>query len=303
MLWDRQMKIGYVGLGVMGGALARRLQSSRDLRVYDLNPDAVAGLVGAGASAADSPASLARDCDVVMLCLPTSAHVREAIFGERGLAEGLKAGAIVVDQTSGDPNETRRMAVELAGRSIEMVDAPVSGGAAGAKAGTIAIMVGGGEAQLASVRPILADISPNVFHCGGIGAGQVMKLINNMVSSTIRMVTLEGVAMGVRNGIDLQTMTDVLNSGGARSRVSENLLPAVIRGRPDSFFLLSLMLKDLNLATQLGVDSGVPLHYGHLTRAMLQTASNTFGPDANYYEVTRLVAMQAGVEFPAPDSA
>ena len=245
-----EMKIGYVGLGVMGAALAQRLVLSRHIDVFDLREDAVKSLVASGATAAASPAVLARGCDVVLLCLPRSSDVRTAIFGKDGLAEGLKPGSTVVDQTSGDPNETRRMAAELAERGIHMIDAPVSGGAAGAKAGAIAIMVGGEEAQIARVRPIFTDISPNVFVCGDIGAGQVMKLINNMVSSTIRFVTLEGVAMGIRNGLDLQTMTDVLNSGGARSKASESLLPAVVRGEPDSFFLLSLMLKDLNLAIQ-----------------------------------------------------
>lgn len=282
----------------MGGALAQRLSLSRSLQVFDLNAEAVAALVASGAKAAESPAALGAACDVVFLCLPKSAHVRSVLFGEDGLAEGLKPGAVVVDQTSGDPTETRRMAEELAGRGIHLVDAPVSGGAAGARAGTIAIMVGGPAEQVARVQPIFAEISPNVFVCGEIGAGQVMKLINNMVSSTIRFVTLEGVAMGIKNGLDLQVMTDVLNSGGARSKASESLLPAVIKGAPDSFFYLALMLKDVNLATQLAIDSGVPAPYGQMTRGLLQTASNAYGPDANYYDITRLVAAQAGISFP-----
>lgn len=292
------MEIGYIGLGAMGGALAERLLLSRPLQVFDLNPDAVSTLVSAGATSAGSPAKLGAACDVVLLCLPKSAHVREVLFGDEGLAEGLKPGALVVDQTSGDPTETRKMAAELAERGIHMIDAPVSGGAAGAKAGTIAIMVGGEAAQIERAHPILADISPNVFVCGGIAAGQVMKLINNMVSSTIRFATLEGAAMGIKNGLDLQVITDVLNSGGAKSKASDSLLPAVIRGEPDAFFYLNLMLKDVNLAAQLAIDSGVPSPYGHLTRAMLQTASNAYGPEANYYDITKLVAAQAGITLP-----
>lgn len=296
------MKVGYIGLGVMGGALAKRLLLSRPLHVFDLNPNSVKALVDAGAVATESPTALGQACDVVLLCLPKSAHVRAVLFGENGLAAGLKPGAIVVDQTSGDPTETRKIAAELAERGIHLVDAPVSGGMAGAQAGTIAIMAGGNDEQIGQVRPIFADISPNIFICGGIGAGQVMKLINNMVSSTIRMATLEGVAMGVKNGLDLQVMTDVLNSGGAKSKASESLLPAVIKGVPDSFFYLALMLKDVNLATQLAIDSGVPSQYGQLTRSMLQTSSNAFGPEANYYDITKLVAMQADIKFPpAPE--
>lgn len=291
------MEIGYVGLGVMGGAIARRLLLSRHLHVFDLNQDAVAALVGAGATAAESLRALAGICDVAMLCLPRSADVRAVIFGDGGLAQGLKPGAIVVDQTSGDPNETRAMAKELAGQGIHMLDAPVSGGAKGAEAGTIAIMTGGEETALASVRPVLQQISPNIFHCGAVGAGQVMKLINNTISTCNRIAMLEGLAMGIRNDLDLRTMSDVLNSGGARSKTTENMLPAMIRGEPDAFFQLALMLKDLNLATGLAAETGVPLQFGQLARAMLQAASNTLGPDANLFDITDYVASEAGISF------
>ena len=134
------MELGYIGLGAMGGALARRLMLSHKLRVYDLQPDVVSDFAENGAIPAQSPVAMARECDVVLLCLPRSADVREAIFGEGGLIEGLEPGKIVIDQTSGDPDETRAMAAELAEKGITMVDAPVSGGPAGAHAGTIAII-------------------------------------------------------------------------------------------------------------------------------------------------------------------
>ena len=291
------MQVGYIGLGVMGSALARRLSLSRPLHVFDLNANALTSLVGAGARAASSPAALAAESDTVMLCLPRSSDVRIALFGEDGVVRGLKPGAIIIDQTSGDPGETRKMAAELSNHDIHLIDAPVSGGAQGAEAGTIAIMVGGDDEQVLRVRPILEEISPNIFHCGGVGSGQVMKLVNNTISASNRFVMLEAVAMGVRNGLDIHTMADVLNSGGARSRASESLLPAIARGEPDSFFLLSLMLKDLNLSTQLAIETGVPLQFGQLTRSMLQMALNAFGPEANYFDISKLVAAQAGIRF------
>jgi 3-hydroxyisobutyrate dehydrogenase len=291
------MKLGYFGLGIMGGALARRLAKSGPIEVFDLSPAALAEAEKAGATPAESAATLAKGCDVVFLCLPRSENVEQVLFGAGGIADHLHAGAYVIDQTSGDPETTRIMAAKLAERGIHMLDAPVSGGAAGAEAGTIAIMLGGDEADRQSIRPILERISPNIFDCGDIGSGQVMKLINNMVSSTIRMVTLEGAAMGVRNGLDLQTITDVLNSGGAHSRATSALLPALVRGEPDSRFQLSLMLKDLNLAARLAIGSGCPAHYGQLTRSMLQTASTAYGDQADYFDITRLVADQAGISF------
>lgn len=291
------MNVGYIGLGVMGGALAKRLLVSRPVQVFDLSAEAVASLVAAGATAAAGLKEIARDCDIIFLCLPRSRDVHRVIFGEGGLVEGLTPGTIIVDQTSGDPNETRKMAQSLAERSVQMIDAPVSGGAKGAEAGTIAIMVGGEAQALAKVRPIFEQISPNIFECGAIGAGQVMKLINNMVSTCNRFAMLEGVAMGKRNGLDLAVMTDVLNAGGARSKSSENMLPAMVRGEPDSFFLLQLMLKDLNLATALATETGVPLQFGQLARGMLQAASNLLGPDANLFEISDYVASEAGTSF------
>ena len=291
------MNIGYIGLGVMGGAIAQRLQLTHPLSVFDLNQEAVATLVANGARAFASPAELAQYCDVVMLCVPRSANVRDIIFGANGLLEGLSPGKIVVDQTSGDPAETRKMATELASHGIAMVDAPVSGGAAGAAAGTIAIMVGGADDVVAKVRPVFEAISPNIFHCGDIGSGQVLKLVNNTISTCNRFALLEGLALGVKNGLSLDKMSDVLNSGGARSRSSELLLPAMVRGETSAIFALALMLKDLNLATELAHESGVPLQFGQMARGMLQTAANAFGPEANLDDIVDLVAQQAGVNF------
>lgn len=289
--------VGYIGLGVMGGALARRLLTARVLTVFDLNAEAVAGLVEAGATPAESAADLAARCDVVFLCLPKSEHVEAVLFGAGGLAGQLREGSVVVDQTSGDPEVTRSLAERLAERGIGMVDAPVSGGAKGAAAGTITIMTGGAEADLAKVRPILEQISPNIFACGEIGAGQVMKLINNTISLCNRFAMLEGVALGMRNGLDLSVMADVLNSGGAKSKASENMLPGLVKGEPNSFFQMALMLKDLNLASGLAVSCGVPMQFGQLARGMLQAATHAYGEDANLFEISDYVARESGTSF------
>ncbi|MCE5975210.1 NAD(P)-dependent oxidoreductase [Sinirhodobacter sp. WL0062] len=291
------MKVGYVGLGVMGGAIARRLMLSRELQVFDLSENRVADFVANGATAAARLAEMARDCDVVMLCLPRSANVRAAIFAPGGLAEGLSPGKIVVDQTSGDPNDTRSMAGELAKRGVAMLDAPVSGGARGAASGTIAIMAGGTEEDYRRVAPVFDQIGPNHTYCGAIGAGQVLKLLNNTISTCNRFALLEAVAVGVKNGNSMDVMVDVLNAGGARSKSSETMLPALAKGVPNAKFALSLMLKDLNLAAQLAIDSGAPLQFGQLARGMLQAASNSFGPDANIDDIADLVADQAGIRF------
>jgi 3-hydroxyisobutyrate dehydrogenase len=292
-----EMKVGYIGLGTMGGALARRLMVSRPLVVFDHSAAAVSALAAEGATPATSPAAMAACCDVILICVPRSENVREVLFGADGLAAGLDPGKIVVDQTSGDPAQTRAMAAALAEHGVSMLDAPVSGGPTAAEAGTIAIMVGGEEQALEKVRPVLGEISSNITRCGGIGAGQVMKVINNTISTCNRFAMLEGVAMGLRSGLDLSTMAEVLNKGGARSKSSETLLVALAKGVPNAKFALALMLKDLNLASHIAVESGAPLQFGHLARAMLQMAHNQLGPDANIDDIVEIVAEQAGVSF------
>ena len=291
------MELGYIGLGIMGGALANRLMLSHRMRVYDLNPGARADFAGRGATVASDPAAVAAVCDVIFICVPRSENVREIIFGENGLQQNLSPGKIIIDQTSGDPTQTRAMAAVLEKRGVALVDAPVSGGARGAEAGTIAIMVGGATANFQRVAPLLNSISPNVFHCGEVGAGHVLKLVNNTISTCNRFATLEGVAMGLKNGLSLETMTEVLNTGGARSRITENVLPALLRGERKAHFALSLMLKDLNLASQLATESGAPLHFGHLARSLLQVSANTLGPDADLQQVADIVGMQAGAKL------
>lgn len=287
------MQVGYVGLGAMGGALARRLQLSRKLVVFDLNPAAVADLVSRGAEAAAGLAALAARCQIVLLCLPTSAHVRQAIFGPGGLAEGARPGTLIVDQTTGDPNATRAMAAELAPRGIALIDAPVSGGAMGAEAGTIAIMVGAGEAEFARIAPVFADISPNVFNAGGVGNGQVVKLVNNLISHCQRLLTQEGMALATKNGVDPEATARILLSGGAKNAYMEKVLaPRVLKGKLGIGFTLGLAGKDVGLACDLGEATGVPTPFGDLATAMYAAMVADHGYNAEV-EVSGLVTEKA----------
>lgn len=275
------MRIGYVGLGSMGGALAERLGLTRELVVQDRSEAAVARLVGLGAEAAESPAALARQCDIVFLCLPTSKEVREVIFGEGGLADGLRPGTLIIDQTTGDPNETRTMAADLAGRGIDLIDAPVSGGIAGARAGTIAIMVGASQALFDRALPVLNAISPNVFHAGGIGCGQVIKLVNNLMSMTQRLLSFEAMMLAAKNGVDPATANEILVASGGRNAYLERMMgPRVLKGKLNVGFTLGLAHKDTRLACQLGIDSGVPMFFGNTARELYQACINEMGAGA-----------------------
>lgn len=272
------MKIGYVGLGSMGGALAERLQLTHELVVYDQSISAIERMVDAGAEAAADLPGLAAACDVIFLCLPTSVHVREVIFGSEGLVSGLRAGTTIVDQTTGDPNETRRMVGELAQIGVDLIDAPVSGGIAGAQAGTIAIMVGATEAQYARVRPMLNAISQNIFHAGDVGNGHVIKLVNNLMSTAQRLLSFEAMALAAKNGVSPQKAVEILVASGGRNAYLERMMgPRILQGKLNVGFTLGLAHKDARLACQLGIESGVPMFFGNLTRELYQTCIAEMG--------------------------
>jgi 3-hydroxyisobutyrate dehydrogenase len=275
------MEVAYVGLGSMGGAIARRMLLTRKLRVCDLVPERVAALSEAGAVPAQDLPSLAAASDLICLCLPSSVEVREAIFGVAGLAAGLKPGALVADMTTGDPLATKAMAKDLAARGIEMIDAPVSGGPDGAAAGTLAIMVGASDALFERVRPVFAGVSPNVFHMGDVGAGQTMKLVNNLLLAGSKAMTYEVMALAVKNGLDARLCAQVLQKSSGRNATTERSLLDNIDGVFRGTFSLGLMSKDVRLANQLGQDTGVPMLLGRLVQELHQTALNSHGASAD----------------------
>jgi 3-hydroxyisobutyrate dehydrogenase len=275
------MAIGYVGLGSMGGALARRLQLQHPLHVYDLNAQSMQNLVGRGATACASLGAVAAHCDTILLCLPTSDQVRAVIFGPDGLAASAKPGTLIVDQTTGDPKATRAMAAELAGTGVELIDAPVSGGLRGAEAGTIAIMIGASPEQYERIRPILQAISPNLFHAGGVGNGHVAKVVNNMVSAAQRVLTLEAVALATKAGLEPRTAVSIMLASSGRNVFMEHFMaPHVLNGNLRSGFTLGLLHKDVRLATQVGMDCGATLFFGNVVREFYQMCINEMGGDA-----------------------
>jgi len=275
---DTSFSVGYVGLGNMGGALAKRLQCFHPLHVFDLNPTAVQRCTDMGASPCDTLDALASKCQVIFLCLPTSNHVETAIFGEHGLSRSLRHGTVLIDQSTGDPQATRIMAQKLAKHGVLLIDAPVSGGIQGAQNGTISIMVGGEKSVYDYVAPLLNAMSTNVFHVGEIGAGQSMKLVNNLLSGAQRLLTMEAVALASKCGISPEQACDVLLSGGARNLFLEKFMSTqVIKGELDTGFTLGLMHKDVRLACQMASEAGVPLFFGQIAREFYQMCINERG--------------------------
>ena len=297
------MTVGYVGLGNMGGALARRLQLTHRLLVHDRDATAVKRLVDGGAVACADLKDLASRCDVIMLCLPTSREVRQVLFDESGLADQVALGTMIVDQTSGDPTATRAMAAEVRTRGAELIDAPVSGGIEGADAGTIAIMVGAEPEHYARIHPILAAISPNVFHTGGVGTGHTMKLVNNLLSCAQRLLTFEGMALAAKNGIEPRAAVEILLTSGGRNGFLEQVMgPHILNGNLEAGYTLGLAHKDVRLACELGIDSEVPMFFGNLTRELYRLCAAEMGRDAKVDSAALVMDRLASTQVVPPRS-
>ncbi|MBB3181042.1 3-hydroxyisobutyrate dehydrogenase [Variovorax sp. Sphag1AA] len=289
----------------MGGVLARRLVGAYPLTVWDLNEGAAETFKELGATVAPTAADLARECDIILLCLPRTSDVRKLMFGAGGLAEGLSAGKLVVDQTSGVPGETVVIANELAERGIAMMDAPVSGGVVGAASGTITIMASGTQADHDRALPVLKAISSNVFRCGArVGDGQAMKLVNNLLSAGCRLAALEVVALGRKLGLSLAAITDAINSGPACNRTTKVTLQGIVDGKAAvSNFAMALMLKDISQSIQLGKVCGVPTTLANIVRGLLQIGVSTLGKDVQFDRVMGLIESMAGTRIVDPADA
>ncbi|RLA14479.1 MAG: NAD(P)-dependent oxidoreductase [Gammaproteobacteria bacterium] len=284
------MSTGYVGLGNMGGAIARRILLQQSMQVFDARPEAVQAFVKEGATATANLAEIGQNCDRVFICLPTSKQVRQVIFEPGGLAEHLAKGSLVVDMTTGDPVATKEMAAELADRGIDMIDAPVSGGPIGAERGTLAIMIGGPELLYQKARSVLDAVSPNIFHTGDIGTGHTMKLVNNVIAACNRAMAFEAVTLGVKNGLDPAVCVDILQKSSGRSYTTEVTFPQyILSGKPIQGFTLGLMHKGVALATKLGEDSDTPMHLANVVKEIFQSALNVRGRDADINTLLELM--------------
>ena len=267
-------KIGFVGLGQMGGAMSRNLiKAGHSLQVYDLSEAAVAAVVEAGASGAASPAAAAEGAEIVFTMLPVGSIVEAACFGPNGIAEGIVRGSVVVDMSTILPAETKRIGARLAEHGVGMVDAPVGRTSAHAVAGTSTFMVGGELAYIERVRPLLMAMGEQVTVCGPLGSGATMKLVNNYISAVVNLATAEGLAMGLKAGLDLKVMAEVLSHTPAgRGHITTTWPEKALKDDPSPAFMLDLATKDLGLAVDLAANLQVPLATGAVSRQLYQVA-------------------------------
>ncbi len=297
------MRIGYLGLGAMGGALSAHLAAGHDLLVLDRNPAAMASLVTRGATAVETAAQMARDCDIILTCLPRTSDLQSALFSAGGLAEGLSPGKLLIDQTSGNPAQTAKIAADLAKKGVLMMDAPVSGGIPAAQAGKVTIIAAGPDAAWARAEPVLRAMTDKVFLCSDrVGDGQALKLVNNAIGAGYRMATLELVALGRKAGLGLGQIVAALNAGAGANFTSRNMLVGLLEGRSTTNFALTLMVKDLNEALALGTATGAPMPMTASARALMQIGMHLFGPTAKLDDVIALTEKLSGTQLQGQQS-
>ena len=273
------MKVGFIGLGHMGGPMSRNvLAAGHDLTVHDIRRDAAAGLEADGATWAVTPREAGAGREVVITMLPAPAHVEQVLLGPDGLLPGLAPGSVWIDMSTSVPAVADR--VRAAASDIALLDAPVAGMAAGAKAGTLQIFVGGEEAVFGQVRPLLETMGDpeRILYVGHHGAGYTVKLMLNLLWFAHLVATAEVLTIGTRAGVDLATLRRCLLASQAASTFLEHdVLSVLERGDYDDSFALALACKDLGLAVDLAGAVGVPVELSSVVEQVYRRARAQYG--------------------------
>jgi 3-hydroxyisobutyrate dehydrogenase-like beta-hydroxyacid dehydrogenase len=289
---------GFIGVGRMGGLMARRLLAQElSLTIYDTSQAAVDELVAAGAEAAASPAEVCSRTRTTFLSLPTPDIVETVCLGAAGIQDGSTIKTVVDCSTTG-PKVARLVAAELKASGIDYLDAPVSGGLKGAREGTLAVMVSGPKPAYDLVEPALANFG-KLFYVGALpGQGQIMKLANNLLAAAAIVLSSEAITLGVKAGLKPSQMCDIINSGSGRNSATQDKFPRSVIPRSFDFgFATGLSYKDVRLCLQEADELGVPMIAGAAVLQMLAVTKAKFGGDSDFTSIARVVEEWAGVEI------
>lgn len=294
-----QQTIGFIGLGTMGEPMATRLvKAGYQVIVSDLNQDAVARLTALGATAESSPAAVASVAEIVCASLPTPDVVKLVTLGSNGIATGSKV-RIFIDLSTTGPRVAKEVGAALKDKNIIAVDSPVSGGAAGAWKGTLALMVSCPDEIQAQIEDLLSNLGKVIFVGEEPGLGQTMKLVNNLVSVTALAVSSEALVMGAKAGLDPQVMMNVFNAGSGRNSATLDKLPRAVLPRTFDFgFTTALSLKDTRLCLDEAEAMGIPMPVGNAVRQVLNMTRAAYGDDADFTRIVCLIESWAGIEVP-----
>lgn len=285
------MKLGFIGLGIMGKPMAKNLlKAGHELVVYDIVTKNVEDVVQAGAVAANSGKEVAQQCKIVITMLPNSPHVKTAVMGDNGILEGAVEGSIIVDMSSIAPLASQEICKACQEKGVKMLDAPVSGGEPKAIDGSLSIMVGGDQKVFNEVYDILMAMGASVVHCGDIGAGNITKLANQVVVALNIAAVSEAFMLSTKAGVDPEKVFHAIRGGLAGSTVMNAKIPMIMEGNFKPGFKVDLHIKDLNNALETGHSVGAPLPMTSAVMEMLQVLhANGSGADdhsaiAKYYE-------------------
>lgn len=269
------MKVGFIGLGVMGGPMAANiLKGGHALTVFDLDAASVARLTALGAKAAASPREVGAASDIVVTMLPLPSHVEQVYLGPNGVAEGMARGGLVIDMSTIDPQTSKRVGRALRERGIAMVDSPVGKTSEHAVTGTLTLMVGGEPADIERAKPVLDCMGNQTFLCGGPGAGHAMKMTNNLLATTIMCANTEALAIGVKEGLTLELMVEVMKTTMAWNQQLAVAMPKkAFVGDDSPGFMVKLAAKDVRLAVDAAKALGFQALVGEGALATLDRAA------------------------------
>jgi 3-hydroxyisobutyrate dehydrogenase len=295
-------RIGFIGLGKMGEGMARNLlKAGYALTVHDVDERPAAALEAVGAARAASPRQVASRSDIVITMLPSPAEVEQVSLGRDGIREGLSSGSVYIDMSTIGPATTRRVAREMAAAGVAMLDAPVSRGQEGAINGTLSIMVGGEHGAFERVEPILRRMGTDIFYCGGSGMGAATKLVNNLIQGTITGIVAEGLVLGVKAGLVLPTLLEVLGASSADNFVLRHFFPVkALRGDFEPGGTVYTVHKDLGLALDMGDELQVPLMLAALAHQLYGIVQGKGQRDRDFTALITLVEDAAGVTARLP---
>jgi 3-hydroxyisobutyrate dehydrogenase len=299
------MKLGFIGVGNMGGPMAGHVVAAgHDVAVFDLRPESADVLVEAGARRAGSPADAAAGAEAVLLSLPMPRDVEEVVTSAGGLFDNLASGSTILDLTTSSPTLSRELAAQGSERNIAFLDAPVSGGVHGARKGTLAVMVGGPEDVFETYKPVLETFGAKVVLCGDVGAGNVVKAVNNMLAFVNMLGMIEGLLLGAKAGVDPRVLREVVQASSGASFVWDGGTRAILRDRLPASFTTTLAGKDIGLAVDLAAELDVPVPMGQQAQNLLETYRDNGFADEDILATVRALEEQANfvVRGMAPDA-
>jgi 3-hydroxyisobutyrate dehydrogenase-like beta-hydroxyacid dehydrogenase len=297
---EQRQTLGFVGVGRMGGPMASRLlDAGHSLCVFDTNAEVVNPLVARGASMAASAEEVASTAEVVFMSLPTPPVVQSVSLGDRGVLRGSRVKTLIDLSTTG-PTVAGVVARAAGERAVAWVDSPVSGGVAGAKAGTLAVMVSCAKPTFGQIDPLLKTFGKTFYVGDKPGLAQIAKLANNLLAAAALVVSSEAVAMGVKAGLDARVLIDIINAGSGRNSATQDKFPrSILPGTFDFGFATGLSYKDVRLCVDEAEALGVPMVAGAAVRQMLAITQAKFGADSDFTSIAKVVEEWAGVQIRA----